>query len=672
MTARMGRILRLLSVLLLPVLADGAPRYGQLLRVPFDHCRPESRPAFWRALDARPGAFTELALFSRFSNGAETLDYHRPALADVTAFVREGKARGYALGVNILPSVAFPEVFASQRVPNGRNRVFNDGVEHVGTLCMNAPETLAYVRDLCALYASTGVDFLYLDDDVDLAHCFCSACCGGFSARIGRPVADVKAFKAELDAADPARRRKARDAWIDMADEVRARLFAAAAEGAHSVSPRIELGCMTCGNAISDTAGGRWSAALAGSSGTRVRWRPGGGSWTDQSREDLLRKIDTCLLQVRGADAWIQFEEESFPYHGLRKAPGYLGFECLQYVASGADSVAFNILNASSPALEDELKPSLDRAAAIAPALRELHETFGRRASGGFSFPWGRFAVVAEQSPWSDWGQMPKEFVMARIGLPAASDPSAAQVILLNGDAAAGMDAGSLSNALSGGVMMDAAALEALWKRGFGPLAGFAPDGSVPRTSEFRDLDHPLNLPGCRVRDVLYTLTSGREKEIPVIRKSDPRAEFLSAAFANGVVRGHNAGVFENGLGGRVAVSTQLAFTECEGLPRAEHLKRLFRWLSRETLPGYVKSFHRVVLRARGDAFFAANFSSDAVRDVELALLGDGAYDVSVFVGGEKKECFRLAPAGRDGPYGIYRLPELPNLGQALLVLKEK
>jgi len=647
--------------------AAAVPRYGQLLRVPFAHSKPESRPAFWRALDARQGAFAELALFSRWSNGAETLDYHREMLTNVSAFVREGKARGYAMGVNILPSVAFPEVFASQRVPNGRNRVFKDGVEHVGTLCMSAPETLDYVRDLCALYASTGVDFLYLDDDIDLAHCFCAACCRDFSARIGRPVNDIAAFKAELDAEDPVRRRKARNAWIDLADEIRARVFAAAAEGAHSVSPQIELGCMTCGNVVSDTAGKRWSEALAGTARTRVRWRPGGGSWTDQSREDLMGKVDRCQLQIRGADAWIQFEEESFPYHGLRKSPGYLGFESLLYVASGADSVAFNILNSSTPSLEDELKPSLDKAAALAPALRELHETFGRNPSGGMSFPWGRFAVVAETSPWNDWGQMPKEYVMARIGLPVASDPSHAQVILLNGDSAVGMDGAALTNVLSGGVLMDAAALTALERRGFGPLIGFALDGVLPRTTEFRDLDHPLNLPGCRNRDVLYSLDSGREKELPVIRKTNPQAQFLSAAYKNGVITGYNAGVFENGIGGRVAVSTQLTFVECEGLPRAEHLKRLLRWLSRETLPGYVKSFHRVTLRMRGNACFVANVSSDAVRNVDLALLGDKTYDVTLFAGGEVAKRFPLAPSGRDGAYGIYRLPELPNLGQALI-----
>lgn len=645
---------------------------GQLLRVPRSFAKAEKRAIFWKALEANPGAFSELALFTRWSDEARPVDFHRKAIKDVRDFMADAHARGYVAGVNVLPTVAFPEDYAVQHVAGARNRVTEKGVEQRGTLCLRSPVTLKLVHDLCALYASAGVDFVYLDDDVDLAHCYCPDCLRRFAELSGCAVTGAADVCAARNAADPDVRRRARNAWIDLADESRAAFFSAAAKGAHSVSPKVGVGCMTCAAAISDRAGKLWSEALAGEAKTPVRWRPGGGCWSDQSKGEMLAKLENIVQQIRGvpASAEVQAELECFPYHGLQKTPGFIGYEAMLYVAWGCDAVAFNLFGGDPEALADEFRGSLERAAAVAPTLRDLRRTFGERPAEGVAYPWGRFALTDVSRDWSDWGLAPRPTAFACIGLPIASDPAAAQVLLVDEAAARGLSPSALTNALSGGVYLDAAALTALTERGFGDLVGFAISNDAPRTAGFRDLDHPLNLPGYRKRRIRYSLNGGRESRVPLLVRRSDKAEFTSesvlSAFADERC-GYNGGVFENALGGRVAVCTQLPFVECEGLPRAEHLKRTLRWLSKDSLPGYVKSFHRVLFRARGDVFFAANVACEELRNVEFALRTKDEVDCTVWEGGLVRERLTLRPVSADGAYSIYRLQRLPNLGEVLL-----
>jgi len=353
----------------------GAERYGQLLRVPRGYAAGELRPAFFKALEDYPDAFSELALFSPWTDEAETIDFHRRHLSNVRNFVREGKSRGYAVGLNILPTVAFPENYATQRIAGAQSRLTERGAELTGTLCPRSAVTLGYVRELVALYATTGADFIYLDDDVDLAHCYCPGCQKRFSELSGISVWNSWDVRASLDSKDIAVRTRARSAWIDLADENRALVYEAAAAGAHSVSTNIEVGCMTCNVALSDKAGALWAKALAGKAGATVRWRPGGGCWTDQSRDALMNKLESNVLQTRGAPAAVktQAELEVFPYHGLQKSPGFLGFESLLYVAWGCDSVAYNMLGPDPTSLGDEFKGYLVKANAASFETHSSH-----------------------------------------------------------------------------------------------------------------------------------------------------------------------------------------------------------------------------------------------------------------------------------------------------------
>jgi hypothetical protein len=62
------------------------------------------------------------------------------------------------------------------------------------------------------------------------------------------------------------------------------------------------------------------------------------------------------------------------------------------------------------------------------------------------------------------------------------------------------------------------------------------------------------------------------------------------------------SGVFENSLGGRVAVLGYYPTRFLQSLAKSSQMKALCRWLSRDRLPAYVDSYSRVALWCRRDA----------------------------------------------------------------------
>ncbi len=109
-------------------------------------------------------------------------------------------------------------------------------------------------------------------------------------------------------------------------------------------------------------------------------------------------------------------------------------------------------------------------------------------------------------------------------------------------------------------------------------------------------------------------------------------------------------GIFENRLGGRVCVAGYYPWTFLQSIPKSSQIKSLMRWLSRDTLPGYVESFHKMNLWVRevdGGRRAAAvlNGSLDPAREAVLTLR-TGSDLLSVY----DMECVEsIVPAGRFG-----------------------
>jgi len=636
--------------------------------------RKAEADSLWRQIDAAQGAFNEISVFTQGTGAVMPLGFHRAQAARIPPFFTEARRRGLSVGINVLCTVGFNEEAYDPKMDKLPMRVNPHGDKARGTLCSGSPETLAYAREQFRIYAETKPDFIYVDDDVaSVSDCRCGQCIRRFAHESGlltEATADLAALNAIFGSSDIVLRRRAREAWLRFTEDRRAELYAAAASGVHAVDPSIGMGAMTCMSGSTGLDNARWAKALAGDSACEVRWRPGGGCWRDNSLDAMLDKAERNAIQTFGLPDTVkrlQAEIENYPYQILAKSPDFMGFEAVTDVGWGCSGVAWSFATLLSSDYV-HYAPYFARAAGCASACRLVLAAQGLAPSKGIAYPWdGHSAADVASANWNPYGTIPLPLDLAHVGFPVASDPMQAVVTLLDASCAMRLDDGCLRRLLTRGVFMDAGALQVVCDRGFEAFVGVRLDGVSPREAIVRDTDHALNPSGRSFRDIRVFL--GREPGVRLLKAMAKEVSVTAEAVGFCGERHGVAGtVFENPSGGRVAVETMLPFSWCETPERLEHLRRLFRWLSRERLPAYVASTRRLALRVRGEGLLITNVSSSKACDVEVAWRGGTLCVCTRMAGGLVTGESTLEPVRRDGDYAVYHLAEVPHLGHALLV----
>jgi hypothetical protein len=216
-----------------------------------------------------------------------------------------------------------------------------------------------------------------------------------------------------------------------------------------------------------------------------------------------------------------------------------------------------------------------------------------------------------------------------------------------------------IEHLLSKGLYIDVETLEKLNEMGYGELTGFRIAGAdkVDRVEKFSD--HPLNgrFAG-RERDnrqSFYRATAY------TLEKTDAKAQVLSGLidYTGQQISECTMGIFENRLGGRICVAGYYPWTFLENLSKSSQMKSVFRWLSRDTLPGYINSFHRINLWIRkpqnGKIVLAfTNASFDPAENIELMLRTKNT-SISIY----DMRCSQMVvqSSGSDGPYRKFIIP---------------
>ena len=118
-------------------------------------------------------------------------------------------------------------------------------------------------------------------------------------------------------------------------------------------------------------------------------------------------------------------------------------------------------------------------------------------------------------------------------------------------------------------------------------------------------------------------------------------------------------GIFENRMGGRICVAGYYPWIFLENTSKSSQIKSVFRWLSRDTLPGYINSFHRINLWIRkpqnGKIVLAfTNASFDPAENIELMLRTKNT-SISIY----DMRCSQMVvqSSGSDGPYRKFIIP---------------
>jgi hypothetical protein len=301
----------------------------------------------------------------------------------------------------------------------------------------------------------------------------------------------------------------------------------------------------------------------------------------------------------------------------------------------------------------------------------------GRRRLVGIRPAWGKDSAATGDPAGGNWfvfsqflqGRAPQVF---EIGLPIAYGPEHAPVTLLSGDNVNAFTDAEVRKILATGVYMDAIALIVLNHRGYGDLTGFEVERSI-RVDCIEELtDHQLNgrLAG-RQRDGRQSFNYGPAQ---VLNPLDPKAEILAKVvdYNDAEVAPCVMGVFENRLGGRICVAGYFPWRFLHNLSKSGQMKSVMRWLSKDQLPGYVASYHKINLWVRRPqagqvALALTNSSFDPAENVVLLLQTDRKR-IRIW----DMDCREMTVQSDDSD-GPYRKFAIPNVGpwQMRLVVTE-
>ncbi|MDD6995480.1 MAG: hypothetical protein SPH68_05890 [Candidatus Borkfalkiaceae bacterium] len=466
-------------------------------------------------------------------------------------------------------------------------------------------------------------------------------------------------------------RRHTREAWIKYNALRIGELYEIIEKTVHEVNPDIELGAMTHMSGSDGLNTDEWNEKLCSKTLREIRWRPGGGVYTDYSLPEVYDKANRISAQIRylPESAVIQSEIENFPYQSLKKSPSFTAFEAFIYQAAGCSGTAFNVL-----AKEEEAGEEHERFFKMAEEAREygtlLTETFGQQPLCGAGFWWDKnTASFSTEKSWNCWKPVPSAVDIHQIGIPYACASEHMSVFFFDGDTAFRIPEAELMKCLSKGVLLSADALDILNKRGFGEYTGFMLTGTFTKDTFEVETEHRLNMPGEHRRNIRQAFDWSVKKTYTIEATSE-RAEYLARNFdLYQTERGMCSGIFTNRLGGRVCVEGMTPFDWCYSLPRSRHVKNVIRWLSKNTIPAFIDSFHRAAVWVRGNAAFIANMAMENAEDVRLCLKTKASAVSAVISCGSKiirrekigaKELF-------DG-YSVFEIANIPIMGTALIM----
>jgi hypothetical protein len=217
---------------------------------------------------------------------------------------------------------------------------------------------------------------------------------------------------------------------------------------------------------------------------------------------------------------------------------------------------------------------------------------------------------------------------------------------------------------------MDASALARLNQMGLGDLTGFDLDVVLPHDCIEKLTDHPLNRPFAdRERDCRQSFWG---LPAQTLKPRDAKAQVLSRLidYSGAETAACAMGVFANRLGGRVCVAGYFPWAFLHSLSKSAQMKAVLRWLSKDRLPAYVASFHKINLWVREPegghvALALTNSCLDPAREVSLLIRTDRDR-VRVFdMAGSETQ---VRASGADGPYRQFVLPMIEPWHMRLVV----
>lgn len=579
----------------------------------------------------------EIIFFTQFTHAVRGIEYMKYRMRYVGGLLQKFKPLGVKLGIDVLCTLGHHEEYTDPKLCGFDFSKAANGYVSKGRLCSSSEKTMEYIKQVYALAAEPGPDTIHIDDDLHyVADCRCENC-------------EAK-FRAEYTDTEENR--------IEYTRKRLCNIFRVIEQTVHSINPKIDLGFMTCHFGEDGTDYTDYANALKGEK-AEVVWRPGGGVYNDESVAALMNKAHSIGRQTAALPEYVTevySEIENFPYLPLKKTPSFMELEIFNYLAAGCTATALNILSLDTGSI-NEYKAYLRAIDDITPFAKAITENTAGYSPIGIGKPYGKTVAIAEAASGDE---------IFSFGLPAAYKKDDCQCYILNLALAKRLSEEELLEVLKKGVMMDGETAEYLNGIGLGKYVGFKAQKSDNKWVVEHNLEHPLNCGKNVCRDARISFAW---VDAPyVIEKTDADAEYLTDLIDySQAFQGFSSGIYENSLGGRVYVSGYAAFSWHESLSRISTLKRIFRYLTRDTLSGYAESYHKVALWVREGSAIVSNLAAGVAENVRIAVKTEKNKAVLYRKNGASVDQKEILPCVSDGIYKIFEVEKMEYQETALL-----
>ena len=395
--------------------------------------------------------------------------------------------RGIRVGINPWPTFGAGEAYqlnqGQAKLPY-QGMVGMDGSVSERVACPISPEFLEYTRARYKLYANSGVQFVWVDDDCRFTHlggapypCFCPRCINGFE---GGRFKDRESLVSALNAPENASLRRK---WSAYGAERLAAYCRAVRDAVDEVNPEIETPFMSVGYGHTTYAGDYIEKCMEALRAKAAR--PGHGFYWDEKPMGMFEKAYEMSRQIvsmpESVLGDVQYEEESCPMTPLNKAPHTRLMEMALSIWGGCTGVAMNHLYHAGGRkpfayLEYELE-LLRRNRAFFDRYLSFAEGLSQTGLWAAYSEWMMSAMMTDGKGWFD--EYDESYSTNRFvnewpvfGFPVTADPKGAWGALLQGRTLDALSDSELDKLMQKPVFLDGPALEALWERGFGERAG--------------------------------------------------------------------------------------------------------------------------------------------------------------------------------------------------------
>jgi len=599
--------------------------------------------------DAFHGGVAVVTFNNIYSDDPRVRDYDT-----YCTFFKRLQAQGVDVQVNLSSTIGHGDRqrLAPAQYPTMENP---DGSACLVAACPRSDAFHKYLHKTVTDYAVLHPSVLWIDDDFRLTNhgvanngCFCADCVATFNAQHGFSFGRMELYTA-IARDEAINGQKIRPLWLEFNRRAILTLAGIIADAAHAVDPDMIIGYMQCSveGALNGMPHYRDLIARSKNRNGEVWFRHGAGFYCDRDPLGVVVKnvtIGRLCAATESANAKVVnlVEEVTSPYIRREKSMRITLLEA-----------EMNIGMAGAQGIMDEgIKPNLREQLQPGNLVATMHENYhrlarmyalieGKHQLGVYPYfddnLWLYNDPVDSVLQMSDLGSR-NWMNLLYMGIPVTFRKEHASALVLSGKTVRAMPEDELRIWLSRGIYADGtAALEINRRLGTGYTgvreAAYGAENLAGAGTSEHFTDHPLNgdSAGFDRYNIWFTAADNPSSACLESDGGEALSYSMNAREADAGVIG--AGVYENALGGRIAVMARGPWcSDMLSQYKTTQIQNVMNWVCGGRLPVLVKSRGRMICSLWADetdterTVFLFNTDFDAADDA--VLYADGEFTV--------------------------------------------